>query len=105
MKRARRRKKIHQREKKIASEKKEKSLAENLNAKNKKQTKGEEVAMIKKLTKDRNISKIDETTKKAPKSSTAFFAQLQDRVTSTINKKGKQTNKNNKRVQSNTQKL
>lgn len=44
-------------------------------------------ALVKKLTKDRNITKSDETGQKAPKSSTAFFTQLQDQVKSQIKAK------------------
>lgn len=44
-------------------------------------------ALVKKLTKDRNITKSDETGQKTPKSSTAFFTQLQDQVKSQIKAK------------------
>lgn len=87
MKRERRKKKLKQRVHQNASEKKEKSLAEKLKPGGKKYTKGEAAAVIKKLTKDRNIVKMDETSNKITKSSTAFFAQLQDQVKSQIKSK------------------
>jgi len=86
MKRERRKKKMKQRVHQIASEKKEKTLAEKLKP-GKKYTKNEAAAVIKKLTKDRNIVKMDETSNKITKSSTAFFAQLQDQVKSQIKSK------------------
>lgn len=48
--------------------------------KNKKEAKILEAAMVKKLTKSKNVTKIDETNRKLPKSSTAFFTRLQDQV-------------------------
>ncbi|XP_043281804.1 U3 small nucleolar ribonucleoprotein protein MPP10-like [Venturia canescens] len=87
MKRERRKKKLKQRTHQKASEKKEANLAEKLKASGKKYRKGEAAAVINKLMKARNIVKIDETNSKAPKSSTAFFAQLQDQVASRIKTK------------------
>nr|XP_003703536.1 PREDICTED: U3 small nucleolar ribonucleoprotein protein MPP10 [Megachile rotundata] len=84
MKRERRRKKMKQRARQQAIEKKEK-----LNALKpgiaKKKKKDEE--LVKKLTKNRNVITMDETNYKAPKSSTAFFNQLQDQVKSHIKAK------------------
>ena len=88
MKRERRKKKLKQRVHQKASEKKEKKLVEKLKpGSSKKYTKGEAAAVIKKLTKDRNIVKMDETSNKIGKSSTAFFNQLQDQVKSQIKAK------------------
>lgn len=87
MKRERRKKKLKQRVHQKASEKKEASLSEKLKASGKKYTKTEAASVINKLTKARNVVKIDETSSKAPKSSTDFFAQLQDQVATQIKSK------------------
>ncbi|XP_076761978.1 U3 small nucleolar ribonucleoprotein MPP10 [Xylocopa sonorina] len=98
MKRERRRKKVRQRERQKALEKKEKLNAIKPGvAKKRKKEKAAELA--KKLTQNRNIIKMDETSFKAPKSSTAFFNQLQDEVKSHIKAKA---NANSKKKQKNT---
>ncbi|CAD1476338.1 unnamed protein product, partial [Heterotrigona itama] len=86
MKRERRRKKMRQRSRKEAMEQKEKlnSLKPGV-AKKYKKEKAQELA--KKLSKNRNIIKMDDSSFKAPKSSTAFFNQLQDEVKSHIKAK------------------
>ncbi|XP_015112796.1 U3 small nucleolar ribonucleoprotein protein MPP10 [Diachasma alloeum] len=107
MKRARRKKKLAQREKQKASEKKERTLGDLLEmkknklAKSKKSSKSAQDSAIKKLTKDRNISKINEASQRVPKSSTAFFTQLQDEVSSHIkSKSSKPTKKKEKAAHS-----
>lgn len=84
MKRERRRKKVKQRARQQAIEQKEK-----LNALKpgiaKKKKKDEE--LVKKLTNNRNVIAMDETNYKTPKSSTAFFNQLQDQVKNHIKAK------------------
>ncbi|KAK9300041.1 hypothetical protein QLX08_007155 [Tetragonisca angustula] len=86
MKRERRRKKMRQHAKKEAMEQKEKLNALKPGvAKKYKKEKAQELA--KKLSKNRNIIKMDESSFKAPKSSTAFFNQLQDEVKSHIKAK------------------
>ncbi|XP_043587658.1 U3 small nucleolar ribonucleoprotein protein MPP10 [Bombus pyrosoma] len=86
MKRDRRRKKMRQRARQQAMEQKEK-----LNALKpgvaKKYKKEKATELVKKLSKNRNIIKMDESSFKAPKSSTAFFNQLQDEVKSHIKAK------------------
>lgn len=96
MKRERRHKKMRQRARKEATEKKEK-----LNAMKpgigKKYKKDKAAELVKKLSKSRNIIKMDETAQKVPKSSTAFFSQLQDQVKSHIKSKtGTDTKKKQK---------
>ncbi|XP_060828509.1 U3 small nucleolar ribonucleoprotein protein MPP10 [Bombus pascuorum] len=86
MKRERRRKKMKQRAQRQAMEQKEKlnALKPGVAKKYKKQ---KATALVKKLSKDRNIIKMNESSFKAPKSSTAFFNQLQDEVKSHIKAK------------------
>ncbi|KAK0086516.1 hypothetical protein PV325_003084 [Microctonus aethiopoides] len=98
MKRERRMKKIHQREKEKAKNIKEKTLIEKLKPKNNKQSKNIQDAMVKKLTKDRNISEIEKASHKVPKTSTAFFTQLQDEVTSHIKSKTDRSNKKKDKI-------
>ncbi|XP_068984711.1 U3 small nucleolar ribonucleoprotein protein MPP10 [Bombus flavifrons] len=97
MKRDRRRKKMRQRARQQAMEQKEK-----LNALKpgvaKKYKKEKETELVKKLSKNRNIIKMDESSFKAPKSSTAFFNQLQDEVKSHIKAK---TDTNSRKTQKN----
>ena len=97
MKRDRRRKKMRQRARQQAMEQKEKlnALKPGI-AKKYKQEKATE--LVKKLSKDRNIIKMDESSFRAPKSSTAFFNQLQDEVKSHIKAK---TDTDNKKKQNN----
>ncbi|KOC65287.1 U3 small nucleolar ribonucleoprotein MPP10 [Habropoda laboriosa] len=97
MKRQRRRKKIKQRARQQAIEEKEKLIA--LKPGVAKKYKKEKAAQLaKKLSNNRNIIQMDETGVKAPKSSTAFFNQLQEEVKSHIktkigaNKKKKEKN-------------
>ncbi|XP_076293891.1 U3 small nucleolar ribonucleoprotein MPP10 [Lasioglossum baleicum] len=86
MKRERRHKKMKQRARHEAMEKKEK-----LNAMKpgiaKKYKKDKAAELTKKLINNRNIVKMDETGHRVPKSSTAFFNQLQDQVKSHIKSK------------------
>ncbi|XP_017893249.1 U3 small nucleolar ribonucleoprotein protein MPP10 [Ceratina calcarata] len=97
MKRERRHKKMKQRARQQARENKEKlnALKPGVAKKHKKEKAAE---MAKKLSKNRNIIQMDESSFKAPKSSTAFFNQLQDEVKSHIkaktgaNKKKKEKN-------------
>lgn len=86
MKRERRHKKMKQRAKQQALEKKEKlnALKPGVAKKYKKEKAAE---LAKKLSKNRNIIQMDESSFKAPKSSTAFFNQLQDEVKSHIKAK------------------
>lgn len=86
MKRERRRKKMKQRARQQAIEKKEKlnALKPGVSKKYKKEKAAE---LGKKLSKNRNIIKMNETSFKAPKSSTEFFNQLQDEVKSQIKAK------------------
>ncbi|XP_053984486.1 U3 small nucleolar ribonucleoprotein protein MPP10 [Hylaeus volcanicus] len=94
MKRERRHKKLRQRARQEALEKKEKLIATKPGI-GKKYKKDAELA--KKLSKSRNIIKMDETAQKVPKSSTAFFNQLQDQVKSHIKSKtGADTKKKQK---------
>ena len=53
----------------------------------KKKKSAEESAIIKNLKKQRNVLSVDENQGKVLKSSTAFFAQLQDEVKSTVKAK------------------
>ncbi|KAK1130637.1 hypothetical protein K0M31_018754 [Melipona bicolor] len=97
MKRERRRKKMRQRTRKEAMEQKEKLNALKPGvAKKYKKEKAQE--LVKKLSKNRNIIKMDESSFKAPKSSTAFFNQLQDEVKSHIKAK---TDRDDKKKQKN----
>jgi len=82
MKRERRRKKSKQRAKQQAIEKTEKLRALQPGIAKKYKDKKEKAALLKKMTKDKNIIKLNETTHKVAKSSTAFFTQLQDQVKS-----------------------
>ncbi|XP_012219445.2 U3 small nucleolar ribonucleoprotein protein MPP10 isoform X2 [Linepithema humile] len=88
MKRERRRKKLRQRAKQQATEKKEKLNALKPGIAKKNKDKKEKAALLKKVTKDRNVTKLDETTQKIAKSSTAFFTQLQDKIASKKTKTG-----------------
>ncbi|XP_016905757.2 U3 small nucleolar ribonucleoprotein protein MPP10 [Apis cerana] len=98
MKRERRRKKMRQRARQQAIEKKEKLNAIKPGiAKKYKKEKATELA--KKLSKNRNIIRMDESSFKAPKTSTAFFTQLQDEVKSHIKAK---INTDTKKKQKNT---
>lgn len=80
MKRERRQKKLRQRVKHQRAEEKEKLKALAPGIAKKYKNKKENAALITKLTKDRKITKMDETTHKVAKSSTAFFAKLQAQV-------------------------
>lgn len=80
MKRERRRKKLRQRAKQRITEEKDKLKALKPGLAKKYKNRKENAALVKKLTKDRKITKMDETTQKVAKSSTAFFAKLQDQV-------------------------
>ncbi|XP_018044935.1 PREDICTED: U3 small nucleolar ribonucleoprotein protein MPP10 isoform X1 [Atta colombica] len=80
MKRERRRKKSRQRAKQQAIEKKDKLRALQPGIAKKYKDKKEKVALVKKITKDRNVTKLNETTHKVAKSSIAFFTQLQNQV-------------------------
>lgn len=95
MKRERRHKKMKQRARHEAMEKKEQ-----LNALKpgimKKYKKDKATELTKKLINNRNIVKMDETGQRVPKSSTAFFNQLQDQVKSHIKSK---TNARSKKKQ------
>ncbi|KAI4498789.1 hypothetical protein M0802_005964 [Mischocyttarus mexicanus] len=86
MKRERRKKKLKQKEKQKDRERKEQ-----LNAikpgMEKKYKKDKNLQLMKKLTKDRNITTGDEITNKVAKSSSAFFSQLQDQVQNQIKSK------------------
>ncbi|XP_012530665.1 U3 small nucleolar ribonucleoprotein protein MPP10 [Monomorium pharaonis] len=81
MKRERRRKKSRQRAKQQAMEKKDK-LQSGIAKKYK--DKKEKAALLKKVIKDKNVTKLNESTHKVAKSSTAFFTQLQDQVKNKI---------------------
>ncbi|KAL6254363.1 hypothetical protein P5V15_014411 [Pogonomyrmex californicus] len=85
-KRERRKKKSKQQAKQQAIEKKEKLKALQPGIAKKYKNKKEKDALLKKITKDRNITKLTETTHKVTKSSTAFFTQLQDQVKSKVKK-------------------
>lgn len=86
MKRERRRKKSRQRAKQHAIEKKEKLRALQPGIAKKYKDNKEKAALLEKMTKDKNVTKLNETTHKVAKSSTAFFTQLQDQVKSKIKK-------------------
>ncbi|XP_015513783.1 U3 small nucleolar ribonucleoprotein protein MPP10 [Neodiprion lecontei] len=80
MKRERRQKKLNQRDREKAKEKREKIVGKLKPGLGNKYSKEKAAKMIDSLSKERNISKIDETSGKTAKSSTAFFDQLQDQV-------------------------
>lgn len=82
---------MRQRAKQKKMEEKEKSKM--LKPGTAKKYKKEKAALLKKLTKDRNITKSKETSQKVTKSSTAFFTQLQDEVKSHIKAKAGSTSK------------
>lgn len=86
MKRERRKKKLRQKEKQKNREKQEKlnTMKPEIG---KKYKKDKNLLLMKKLSKDRNITTVDETNSTIPKSSTAFFSQLQDQVKSHIKSK------------------
>ncbi|XP_046739622.1 U3 small nucleolar ribonucleoprotein protein MPP10 [Diprion similis] len=84
MKRERRQKKLNQRDREKAKEKREKIVGKLKPGLGNKYSKEKAAKMIDNLSKERNISKIDETSGKTAKSSTAFFDQLQDQVKSHI---------------------
>ncbi|KAG5331995.1 MPP10 protein, partial [Acromyrmex charruanus] len=94
MKRERRRKKSMQRAKQQAIEKKDKLRALQPGIAKKYKDKKEKAALVKKITKDRNVTKLNETTHKVAKSSTAFFTQLQNQVKSKIKKDNLSKKKN-----------
>ncbi|XP_020277490.1 U3 small nucleolar ribonucleoprotein protein MPP10 [Pseudomyrmex gracilis] len=91
MKRERRKKKLRQRAKQQAIEKKEKLKTLKPGISKKLKDKKEKEMLLKKVTKDRNVTKLNETTHKVAKSSTTFFTQLQDQIKS---KKNTKTSKN-----------
>ncbi|XP_076249458.1 U3 small nucleolar ribonucleoprotein MPP10 [Calliopsis andreniformis] len=86
MKRERRHKKMKQRARQKVMEQKEKLNAMKPGVE-KKYRNAKAAELVKKLTKNRNIIKMDETSQKVPKSSTAFFNQLQDQVKTHIKSK------------------
>ncbi|XP_015608326.1 U3 small nucleolar ribonucleoprotein protein MPP10 [Cephus cinctus] len=87
MKRERRQKKLRQRERQKAKEKREKMGDTLKPSRGKKFSKEKAAEAIAKLSKERNVLKVDETSHKVTKSSTAFFNQLQDQVKSQIKSK------------------
>lgn len=95
MKRERRRKKLTQRTKQQAIEKKEKLKALKPGISKKYEDKKERDTLLKKVTKDRNVTKLDETMHKVAKSSTAFFAQLQNQAKNKIQRKDSSSKKKN----------
>lgn len=96
MKRDRRHKKLRQHARQEAMEKKEKLNALKPSVQ-KKYKKNKAAELVKKLSQNRNIIKMDETGQKVAKSSTAFFNQLQDQVKSHIKSKtGADTKKKQK---------
>lgn len=86
---------MRQRARREAMEKKEKLNAIKPGI-DKRFKKNKAAELTKKLTKNRNIIKMDETGQKIPKSSTAFFNQLQDQVKSHIKSKTGARRKNQK---------
>ncbi|KAK2588758.1 hypothetical protein KPH14_001640 [Odynerus spinipes] len=92
MKRERRKKKLRQKEKQKDQERKEKLNAIKPGV-NKAYKKDKNVLLMKKLSKDRNITTVDETNNKIARSSTAFFSQLQDQVKSHIKSKANPSSK------------
>ncbi|XP_046416072.1 U3 small nucleolar ribonucleoprotein protein MPP10 [Neodiprion fabricii] len=99
MKRERRQKKLNQRDREKAKEKREKIVGKLKPGLGNKYSKEKAAKMIDSLSKERNISKIDETSGKTAKSSTAFFDQLQDQVNFHIKSKdGNVRNKKDKKA-------
>ncbi|KAL2743592.1 U3 small nucleolar ribonucleoprotein MPP10 isoform X1 [Vespula maculifrons] len=92
MKRDRRRKKLRQRERQKNRERKERLNAIKPGIE-KKYKKDKNVLLMKKLSKDRNITTVDETIGKVTKSSSKFFSQLQDQVKSHVKSKVNQMSK------------
>lgn len=86
MKRERRKKKLRQGEVQKSKERKEKDGVLRPGMK-RKQSKNENAALVEKVSKARNVTKMDETSHRVNKSSTAFFTQLQDQVQSAIKAK------------------
>ncbi|GAB1862923.1 U3 small nucleolar ribonucleoprotein protein MPP10 [Camponotus japonicus] len=95
MKRERRRKKLKQRMKQQAIEKKEKLKALKPGISKKYEDKKERATLFKQITKDRNVTKLDETMHKVAKSSTAFFTQLQNQTKNKVKRKDSSKKKNN----------
>lgn len=95
MKRERRRKKLKQRNKQQAIEKKEKLKTLKPGISKKYEDKQEKATLLKKITKDRNVTKLDETMHKVAKSSTAFFTQLQNQTKNKIKRKDSSSKKKN----------
>lgn len=95
MKRERRRKKVKQRMKQQAVEKKEKLKALKPGISKKYEDKKERATLLKQITKDRNVTKLDETMHKVAKSSTAFFTQLQNQTKNKVKRKDSSKKKNN----------
>lgn len=95
MKRERRRKKSKQRTKQQAIEKKEKLKTLKPGISKKYEDKQEMATLLKKVTKDRNVRTLDETTHKVAKSSTAFFTQLQNQAKNKIKKNDSLSKKKN----------
>ncbi|KAG8235803.1 hypothetical protein J437_LFUL014741, partial [Ladona fulva] len=83
-KRERRQKKSRQRERRVARERREK-IVEKLNpGLGNKYSKEKAIKMLEKVTQEKNVDLMEESSKKFVKSSKAFFSQLQDEVTSHI---------------------
>lgn len=95
MKRERRRKKLKQRMQQQAIEKKEKLKALKPGISKKYEDKKERATLLKQITKDRNVTKLDETMHKVAKSSTAFFTQLQNQTKNKVKRKDSSKKKNN----------
>ncbi|XP_012262407.2 U3 small nucleolar ribonucleoprotein protein MPP10 [Athalia rosae] len=85
--RERRHKKLKQREREKAKEKRERLVDRLRPGLGNKYSKEKATKLIDNLSKERNISRIDETLASSAKSSTAFFNQLQDQVKSHIKTK------------------
>jgi hypothetical protein len=98
MKRMRRQKKLKQRAKQKMIEEKDRLEALRPSVAKKQKNKKENIKLIKKLVKDRKITKMDETTEKVAKSSTAFFAKLQDQANSKLKTKTVSASKENKKA-------
>ncbi|XP_047354509.1 U3 small nucleolar ribonucleoprotein protein MPP10 isoform X1 [Vespa velutina] len=92
MKRERRRKKLKQKERQKDRERKEQLNAIKPGIE-KKYKKDKNVLLMKKLSKDRNITMVDETIGKVTKSSSKFFTQLQDQVKSHVKSRVNQMSK------------
>lgn len=92
MKRDRRKKKLRQKERRKDRERKERLNAIKPGIE-KKYKKDKNVLLMKKLSKDRNITMVDETIGKVTKSSSKFFTQLQDQVKSHVKSKVNQMSK------------